>query len=1083
MEIYIENFRTHKKLTYIISNEKIIRLDGDSGVGKTTILEAIYWCLYGKLKNITEKPNKEDKTKKELEKTIVNITFDNPKLKICRQKNPKRLIVNDKYIDIIGQNIIDNEIGNIDMFLSSSYIKQKYRCAFLDHNNNRKLEIMNQLAFQGSDIKKYKTMINDYLKKQQHQHEVLLIKYTNEKDIFEANVKKREYKSNYTDEHILHIDNYINQHTDEYNKLYELHKLEEQKKGQLKLLQSELNNYKNELNLLISPIYDITLDEIKIKKNKLDNMINQNKLNNELQKIIIDKTLPYLNFNMNDYDINKKHEYIYYNEYLPIYNNIIELKKNNILNINVDIDMLTDYKKLEDKYHKYINLLEIYDTYNDLSDIEKLENIDSINIRDLIIYEKNNEIYNNLYRELSNLNYLEYNDGIITESIIYDNDNNWIKYNKYVELVNKLDTYKNINNIPNIWNREMNDNLKYNHLKYNTQYEISTQLYKLLEIIKNNRYDGELNPEILYNLEKQHYLFTEKTKIYNEFNLINIEDKTNYINKLYKEILYLENMKYIEEYKNLEKVPYEYREIIELIQNIKINKHSLLCPHCNNKVILENDKLVKIENNIDINLNLETLERYLNILKHKNELENILKDIDINIIINDYDIVKLKNNINKLKNMIEVENDIQFDIEIYKAIYNYRLLYSQYNPVDKPIYSIDEGNTFLEYHDLLLSIRENQIEKPKYTRLELQNIMKYQQLKLRLDELNDFKDPLKYNSKKIERIQSWKSYKKELDYNHIDKLNYKYIDLLNTYNLQLEYEKLNKFESYKNLPPYTSEYILRIIENNKNVDLYNMLKDKGANDIDLSNDIDKLKLEIDNDENIYNNVLMYNENKNNIESKINKIKLELDNIKVDDTIESNLSINLQAIEHYKNIKDECLYSLDMLKWEKKLIDMYNILNNNMYDISSIQELYQDSCKVETEHLQLTLKNINRNINKISRDIFNDSINIKLKPTKHIESTDIDKNEINLEINHKGLTYYKSNDMSGGEDDRISFSFIIALNLLSNSPILLLDECLNSLNDEYREKCILALRNYLPDKIIFIISHQDIEGWYDKIIKL
>jgi ABC-type molybdenum transport system ATPase subunit/photorepair protein PhrA len=75
-------------------------------------------------------------------------------------------------------------------------------------------------------------------------------------------------------------------------------------------------------------------------------------------------------------------------------------------------------------------------------------------------------------------------------------------------------------------------------------------------------------------------------------------------------------------------------------------------------------------------------------------------------------------------------------------------------------------------------------------------------------------------------------------------------------------------------------------------------------------------------------------------------------------------------------------------------------------------------------------------------------------------------------------------LSGGETDRISLAFTIALAVLSRSPFLLLDECMASLDSANRRLCFAAIRKYLTNKKMVInVCHDEDEGggYYDHVV--
>jgi ATP-binding cassette subfamily B protein len=71
-------------------------------------------------------------------------------------------------------------------------------------------------------------------------------------------------------------------------------------------------------------------------------------------------------------------------------------------------------------------------------------------------------------------------------------------------------------------------------------------------------------------------------------------------------------------------------------------------------------------------------------------------------------------------------------------------------------------------------------------------------------------------------------------------------------------------------------------------------------------------------------------------------------------------------------------------------------------------------------------------------------------------------------------------LSGGQKQRL----VLARALLKNSPILLLDECLSAVDTTTEQTILNNLKNFLPNKTTFVITHRIFTTWsFDKIIVL
>ena len=112
------------------------------------------------------------------------------------------------------------------------------------------------------------------------------------------------------------------------------------------------------------------------------------------------------------------------------------------------------------------------------------------------------------------------------------------------------------------------------------------------------------------------------------------------------------------------------------------------------------------------------------------------------------------------------------------------------------------------------------------------------------------------------------------------------------------------------------------------------------------------------------------------------------------------------------------------------------------------------------------------------------ISVKLVPFKETKSgkTVKRKPQINLEIEYKGMEA-DINMLSGGELSRVILSFALALGEMFNTPMMLLDECTASLDQELTGVVMDGIRELFSGKLVLIIAHQVVKGQFDKVIQI
>jgi DNA repair exonuclease SbcCD ATPase subunit len=209
MKILLKDFRCWKDLTLDFPQGKITLLKGKSGSGKTTVLQALYWCLYGKLRLVTPNHNKNAKT---------CVSIETNDIKIERHKNPCRLIVTYKeilYEGDVAQSIINTLFGDQEVWISSCYIGQGCRNNFLTTNNEGKMSLLNNIAFHEEDPIAFVEKINSKLKDLNTDMSVLSAIYANELNTYNSFTSTIDF-SNTSNDDVDTMKKYVKSLQEEY---------------------------------------------------------------------------------------------------------------------------------------------------------------------------------------------------------------------------------------------------------------------------------------------------------------------------------------------------------------------------------------------------------------------------------------------------------------------------------------------------------------------------------------------------------------------------------------------------------------------------------------------------------------------------------------------------------------------------------------------------------------------------------------------------------------------------------------------------------------------------------------------------
>lgn len=144
MLVEIQGLREHDNSVYNFEEGSVTLLRGENGVGKSTLLQAIKWCITKKSYKLYES------------KCMVRITFRTNKkglkgFMIQRETNPGYLLVRDQdgneYEGDVAQALINRHFGVADTFDATAYLVQKRPSALIDGLNADRVRILNLLTF------------------------------------------------------------------------------------------------------------------------------------------------------------------------------------------------------------------------------------------------------------------------------------------------------------------------------------------------------------------------------------------------------------------------------------------------------------------------------------------------------------------------------------------------------------------------------------------------------------------------------------------------------------------------------------------------------------------------------------------------------------------------------------------------------------------------------------------------------------------------------------------------------------------------------------------------------------------------
>lgn len=208
-------------------------------------------------------------------------------------------------------------------------------------------------------------------------------------------------------------------------------------------------------------------------------------------------------------------------------------------------------------------------------------------------------------------------------------------------------------------------------------------------------------------------------------------------------------------------------------------------------------------------------------------------------------------------------------------------------------------------------------------------------------------------------------------------------------------------------------------------------------------------------------------------------ELSYKSIKIDhniDTITEELAFISYDLNNFKNKQDRLQFlktRLQSLKyWNKveELLKHENILNQSYPRAVKLQNIIKNAEKLAIEE---TIEQINLHA-QLYLDYFLENISVCL-------AFDKDGTKLNVNVIQDGFES-DLNNLSGGELARVILAFTIALAEMNNVKLLLLDECVSSLDQETTTNVIQTVRNNFNGTII-CIAHQTTTGIFDHVLEL
>lgn len=203
--------------------------------------------------------------------------------------------------------------------------------------------------------------------------------------------------------------------------------------------------------------------------------------------------------------------------------------------------------------------------------------------------------------------------------------------------------------------------------------------------------------------------------------------------------------------------------------------------------------------------------------------------------------------------------------------------------------------------------------------------------------------------------------------------------------------------------------------------------------------------------------------------ELQSIEKQINEIRENQTLEIQNRQKIEKKEEYKKWQNNLKQAMDKMQEYERKNEAYLILKNKL-------------AQAQVYVLENIISTINENTNYYLDTFFtNDQLIASLQAVYK------GKKELNLKVDttikYKGNEYDSIDQLSGGEFDRCTLASICGINSMLNSPLLILDESLSSLDADNNTEILRFLKELAQDKLVIVCSHEAVEGIFDNVLHI
>ena len=202
----------------------------------------------------------------------------------------------------------------------------------------------------------------------------------------------------------------------------------------------------------------------------------------------------------------------------------------------------------------------------------------------------------------------------------------------------------------------------------------------------------------------------------------------------------------------------------------------------------------------------------------------------------------------------------------------------------------------------------------------------------------------------------------------------------------------------------------------------------------------------------------------------------------------------RVVSARKDYFDQCSQLKLLIEKEEKTMEKRNQFMTSVKNLASkiqlLVEIQQDLDETENYILMDSVNRVSNFTNLFLDNAFDNPILVNLITEKETKGGKGRKHTVGISIKAgkpglPNLVERSLDGFSGGETDRISLGFSSAITTFSPFPVLMLDECISSLDTEMKDKVIRALRQQakMTNKAVILICHDAVDGLFDHVAEV